>query len=96
MRGSGGTEGGIGMFFAGLALAGGALWFFFDSVLVTSGGVGWITGQLSALRGQGTGAWQTAPWESSSSRSLLASSHCSTMLLSPGLGTSPTSGSLYS
>lgn len=61
MRGSGGTEGGIGMFFAGLALAGGALWFFFDSVLVTSGGVGWITGQLAALRGQGTaGAWQTA------------------------------------
>lgn len=61
MRGAGGTSGGIGMFMGGFALAAGSLWFFFDSVLVTSGGVGWITSQLAAARGQGGGpsAWQT-------------------------------------
>lgn len=62
MRGAGGTDGGVGMFFAGFALAAGSLWFFFDSVLVTSGGVGWITSQLAAIRGQAgaIGPWQTA------------------------------------
>ncbi len=62
MRGSGGTEGGLGMFVVGFALAASSLWFFFDSVLVTSGGVGWITSQLSAFRGPSAnaGPWQTA------------------------------------
>jgi hypothetical protein len=62
MRGAGGTDGGIGMFIAGFALAAGSLWFFFDSVLVTSGGVGWITGQLAGSRSRsgGLGVWQTA------------------------------------
>ncbi len=62
MRGAGGTEGGIGIFVAGFALAAGALWFFLDSVLVTSGGMGWITGQLQALRGESgsaMGGWRT-------------------------------------
>ncbi len=63
MRGAGGTEGGIGMFMAGFALSAASLWFFFDSVLVTSGGMGWISGQLQAMRGgdaAGTGGvWRT-------------------------------------
>ena len=34
LSGSGGTEGGVGMFMGGFALAATALWFFFDSVLM--------------------------------------------------------------
>lgn len=44
MKGSGGTEGGTGLFFLGICLAIGAVYFFFDSVRVTTGGFGWITG----------------------------------------------------
>jgi uncharacterized protein len=63
MRGSGGTTGGIGTFMSGFALAAGSLWFFFDSVLVTSGGVGWVTSLVQSMHGQPSGAmggWQTA------------------------------------
>jgi len=44
MKGSGGTEGGTGLFFLGLCLSIGAVYFFFDSVRVTTGGFGWMTG----------------------------------------------------
>lgn len=64
MKGSGGTDGGIGTFMGGFALAAGSLWFFFDSVLVSSGGIGWVTGMMHGWRGQGGGGgmhgWQTA------------------------------------
>lgn len=64
MRGSGGTEGGIGMFMGGFALAAGSLWFFFDSVLITAGGRGWVTGMMHGWRqhdgGGGMHGWQTA------------------------------------
>lgn len=50
MRGAGGTDGGIGMFLGGLALAGGAVYFFFDSVQVRTG-----IGALSGLMRRGTG-----------------------------------------
>lgn len=45
MKGSGGTEGGTGLFFIGLCLAIGSTYLFFDSVRVTTGaGFGWISG----------------------------------------------------
>lgn len=58
MRGSGGTEGGIGLFLGGFVLSAASLWFFFDSVLVTSGGIGLITGLLRGRDGAMT-PWQT-------------------------------------
>jgi hypothetical protein len=45
MRGSGGTNGGVGKFLMGFLLSGLATWFFLDSVLVTAG-AGWISGAL--------------------------------------------------
>ena len=45
-RGSGGTDGGVGLFALGLGLTLIALWLFLDSVLVTTGGMGWISGAL--------------------------------------------------
>ncbi len=45
-RGSGGTDGGIGLFAAGLGLTLIALWLFLDSVQVTTGGLGWVSGAL--------------------------------------------------
>lgn len=56
MKGSGGTEGGVGTFFLGLCLAIGAAYFFFDSVRVGTGGHGWITGMY---RGWFHGGWET-------------------------------------
>lgn len=44
MKGSGGTEGGVGTFFLGLALALGAAYFFFDSVRVSTAGHGVLSG----------------------------------------------------
>ena len=43
MRGSGGTDGGVGMFFIGLGLAVLAVYLFFDSVRVTTE-IGLISG----------------------------------------------------
>ena len=43
-RGSGGTEGGIGLFAVGLGLSLISLWLFLDSVQVTTAGFGWVTG----------------------------------------------------
>jgi hypothetical protein len=58
MRGSGGTEGGTGMFFIGLALAGLGGYLFFDSVRVTTD-VGFFSGMMRGGRGGGHGAWET-------------------------------------
>lgn len=44
LKGSGGTEGGIGLFTVGFALAIGALYFFFDSVNVSTGNYGLFSG----------------------------------------------------
>jgi hypothetical protein len=55
MKGSGGTEGGVGIFFIGLGLTALAVYLFFDSVRVTTGG-GWISGMF---RGRGGGMWET-------------------------------------
>lgn len=60
MRGSGGTEGGIGQFFVGLILSIGALWFFFDSVIVTSSGWGIVSGLMYGFRERQGGGMQTA------------------------------------
>jgi hypothetical protein len=56
MKGSGGTDGGVPMFFIGLGLTALAGYLFFDSVRVTTGG-GWITGLLRG--GGGGGIWNT-------------------------------------
>ena len=56
MRGSGGTEGGAGMFATGLVLAAAGVYLFFDSVMVTTGGLGWVSGMMH--RGGG-GFWET-------------------------------------
>ena len=55
MKGSGGTQGGIGMFFLGLCLAIGATWLFFDSVRVSTAGYGWVSGAFHGWRGHGGG-----------------------------------------
>lgn len=44
MKGSGGTEGGVSTFLIGFVLSAVSLYFFFDSVRVTSGGHGLFTG----------------------------------------------------
>ena len=54
MKGSGGTEGGVGQFFIGLLLAGLGIYLFFDSVRVTTG-IGLISGDLHRLVGRGSG-----------------------------------------
>lgn len=61
MKGSGGTEGGVGQFFIGLVLAGLAIYLFFDSVRVTTG-IGIVSGGVHALmgrRGGGGGLGET-------------------------------------
>ncbi len=57
-RGSGGTEGGIGLFTIGFVLSIGSLYFFFNSVQVTTRGSGLLTGML--YRGMGEGGFGTA------------------------------------
>lgn len=51
MKGSGGTDGGVGKFALGFLLAVVAVYFFFDSVRVSTMGAGWITGAMH--RGHG-------------------------------------------
>jgi uncharacterized protein len=58
MRGSGGTQGGVGQFAIGFVLSIVSLYFFFNSVQVTSGTNGWISGMVS--QGMGNGAFGTA------------------------------------
>ena len=56
MRGSGGTEGGLGKFAIGFFLAALATYLFFDSVKVTTAGCGLISGLFGYGRG---GYWET-------------------------------------
>ncbi len=56
MRGSGGTEGGLGKFAIGFCLSALATYLFFDSVKVTSAGYGLISGLFGYGRG---GYWET-------------------------------------
>lgn len=60
MRGSGGTEGGVGIFFLGLLLSALGVYLFFDSVRVTTA-AGLISGMLGGGRrgGGGGGMWET-------------------------------------
>ncbi len=52
----GGSEGGTGVFVAGIAMIALGLWFLFDSVQVVTGMHGWFSGLLGAGRG---GMWNT-------------------------------------
>ena len=56
MKGSGGTEGGLSLFFIGLGLSGLALYLFFDSVFATT-----MVGVFSRMMGRGGqgGMWAT-------------------------------------
>jgi len=56
MRGSGGTEGGLGKFLIGFVLSVLALYLFFDSVRVSTAGHGLVSAWLGHGRG---GAWET-------------------------------------
>ena len=51
MRGSGGTEGGVGQFCIGMLMAGIGAWLFFDSVRVATDGAGWVSGLIHQGRG---------------------------------------------
>ncbi len=53
MKGSGGTEGGVLDFVIGLCLAGVAIYFFFDSVRVSTGHAGALSGMMGGGRGHG-------------------------------------------
>ena len=53
MKGSGGTEGGVGLFVFGLLLAIGGIYFFFDSVRVSTGHAGALSGMMGGGRGHG-------------------------------------------
>jgi hypothetical protein len=57
MKGSGGTEGGLGQFAIGFGLAMLALYLFFDSIRVSSG-IGMVSRGLFGGRGSG-GFWET-------------------------------------
>ncbi len=53
MRGSGGSDGGLGQFVIGLVMSVVAVYLFFDSVLVRTDGGGMISGMMRGGRGQG-------------------------------------------
>jgi len=55
MRGSGGTDGGVGQFLMGFGLAALAVYLFFDSVQVMTGGSGMMSGMLRGRGGGGNG-----------------------------------------
>jgi hypothetical protein len=46
MKGSGGTEGGVSMFWIGFILSCLGAYLFFDSVRIATGNAGWISGRL--------------------------------------------------
>ncbi len=60
-RGAGGTEGGIGMFIGGAILAAAGLYFLLDSIHMTSGNAGAISGGMRQMMGGagGGGMWTT-------------------------------------
>ncbi|MBB3204636.1 hypothetical protein FHS27_000400 [Rhodopirellula rubra] len=53
MKGSGGTDGGVGLFFFGLLMVIGGIYFFFDSVRVTTGHAGILSGAMGGGGGRG-------------------------------------------
>ena len=53
MKGSGGTDGGVGLFFFGLVMAVAGVYFFFDSVRVHAGHAGALSGMMGGGRGRG-------------------------------------------
>ena len=53
MKGSGGTDGGVGLFFFGLIMAIAGVYFFFDSVRVHAGHAGALSGMMGGGRGRG-------------------------------------------
>ncbi len=59
----GGSEGGVGKFLLGAVLSAVSLYFFFDSVHVTTRGSGWVSSGLRGFRGGGGGGgrglWET-------------------------------------
>jgi hypothetical protein len=52
VRGSGGTEGGTGMFGLGVVMAIAAVYIFFDSIRVSTGHAGVVSGMLGGGHGQ--------------------------------------------
>ena len=58
MKGSGGTEGGVGQFLIGLVLAGLAIYLFFDSVRVATG-AGFISDSIHGMMGRRGGIGET-------------------------------------
>ncbi len=65
VRGSGGTEGGAGMFGLGVVMAVAAVYIFFDSIRVSTGHAGVITGCWARAKVDSS---KQRRWESSSSR----------------------------
>ena len=65
-RGAGGTDGGIGLFILGFALALGALYFFFDSVRVATEGYGLMTGMMHNAFGGAGGGNMHSMWDTTS------------------------------
>lgn len=62
MKGSGGTEGGVETFLIGLGLAGLGIYLFFDSVHMSTAGMGLVSGMMGRGRGGhggGMGMWET-------------------------------------
>ncbi len=53
MRGSGGSEGGLGLFAVGLLFSALGVYLFFDSVLVTTAPAGFLSGMMGGRRGGG-------------------------------------------
>ena len=53
MKGSGGTDGGVGRFLIGFGLAALAVYLFFDSVRVVTDGGGLLSGMMRGRRGGG-------------------------------------------
>ena len=53
MKGSGGTDGGVGKFLIGFGLAALAVYLFFDSVRVVTDGGGILSGMIRGRRGAG-------------------------------------------
>lgn len=59
MRGSGGTEGGLGKFGIGAMLCAVGVWLLLDSIKATSGGYGVITGAMNRMGGGRGGMMDT-------------------------------------
>jgi hypothetical protein len=60
----GGSEGGVGKFVVGAVLSAVSLYFFFDSVRVSTDGAGLFSGGMRRMRGGGGGGW--GMWDTTS------------------------------